>query len=89
MSGGFRESSLQNADEDEQGQETSVKKRKRKVSEPGGENDVEYWVMKRQRLKAGREEENMKKNRTVFVGNLPVSCTKKVLLKVVTRTLTC
>lgn len=82
MSGGFRESSLQNADEDEQGQETSLKKkRKRKVSETGRENDVERWVMKRQRLKATREEEAIKRKRTVFVGNLPVSCTKKVLLK--------
>uniref|UniRef100_A0A3Q3JBM1 RRM domain-containing protein n=1 Tax=Monopterus albus TaxID=43700 RepID=A0A3Q3JBM1_MONAL len=74
-----RESSLQNADEDERGQGTSMQgKRKRK--ELGEEKDVEHWVMKRQRLKASREEESMKRKRTVFVGNLPVSCTKKVVL---------
>lgn len=33
---------------------------------------------KRQRLKATKKEEEEKKKRTVFVGNLPVSCTKKV-----------
>ncbi|KAK2817581.1 hypothetical protein Q5P01_025772 [Channa striata] len=74
-----RESSLQNADEDEQGQKTSVKKRKRVASDAAGENDVEHWVMKRQRLKANREEEAVKRKRTVFVGNLPISCTKKTL----------
>uniref|UniRef100_A0A3B4WHM7 RNA binding motif protein 34 n=1 Tax=Seriola lalandi dorsalis TaxID=1841481 RepID=A0A3B4WHM7_SERLL len=79
---GFRESGLQEADDDERGQETSVKKkkRKRKASELGGEKDVEHWVMKRQRLKASREEEAVKSKRTVFVGNLPISCTKKVML---------
>ncbi|XP_071359263.1 RNA-binding protein 34 isoform X2 [Trachinotus anak] len=74
-----RESSLQKADDDECGQETSMKKKKRKASELGGENDVEHWVMKRQRLKASKEEEAIKKKRTVFVGNLPISCTKKAL----------
>uniref|UniRef100_A0A3B4WBR9 RNA binding motif protein 34 n=1 Tax=Seriola lalandi dorsalis TaxID=1841481 RepID=A0A3B4WBR9_SERLL len=76
-----RESGLQEADDDERGQETSVKKkkRKRKASELGGEKDVEHWVMKRQRLKASREEEAVKSKRTVFVGNLPISCTKKTL----------
>lgn len=55
-----------------------MKKKKRKAPEPGGENDVEQWVMKRQRLKARKEEETIKSKRTVFVGNLPVGCTKKV-----------
>ncbi|KAG7217940.1 hypothetical protein INR49_020762 [Caranx melampygus] len=68
------------ADDDERGQETSVKKKKkRKMSESGGEKDAEHWVMKRQRLKADKEEEAVKRKRTVFVGNLPVSCTKKTL----------
>uniref|UniRef100_A0A8D0DCK3 RNA binding motif protein 34 n=1 Tax=Sander lucioperca TaxID=283035 RepID=A0A8D0DCK3_SANLU len=35
--------------------------------------------MKRQRLKARKEEEEMKRKRTVFVGNLPISCTRKTL----------
>ncbi|KAM7419938.1 hypothetical protein PAMA_016846 [Pampus argenteus] len=75
-----RESSLQNADEEEQ-QKTSVlkKKKKRKAAELDGENDVEQWVLKRQRLKVRKEEEAVKKKRTVFVGNLPISCTKKTL----------
>lgn len=74
-----REDGLQKADEDEEGQETPMKKRKRKASESGRNNDAEYWVMKRQRLKASRVEEALKKKRTVFVGNLPTSCTKKTL----------
>ncbi|XP_030580417.1 RNA-binding protein 34 isoform X2 [Archocentrus centrarchus] len=74
-----REDGLQKADEDEEGQETPMKKRKRKASESGRDNDAEYWVMKRQRLKASRVEEALKKKRTVFVGNLPTSCTKKTL----------
>ncbi|AWP05026.1 putative RNA-binding protein 34 [Scophthalmus maximus] len=77
-----RESSLQEADEDELGQVTSVKKKsatKRKASEVVGEKDTEFWVKKRQRTKADRDEEAAKKRRTVFVGNLPVSCTKKTL----------
>lgn len=74
----FRESSLQNADEAEQGQTTTVKKKKRKAPEADGENEVERWVIKRQKLRAQKQEEALKKNKTVFVGNLPVSCTKKV-----------
>lgn len=70
-----REMSLQIADEDEQ--ETSVKKRKRKAPEPSGGN--EQWVLKRQMLKDRKEEEAIKSKRTVFVGNLPVGCTKKTL----------
>ncbi|XP_076585352.1 RNA-binding protein 34 [Chaetodon auriga] len=75
-----REISLLNADEDERGQETAMKKnKKRKAPELGGGNDVEQWVMKRQKLKARKEEESIKRKRTVFVGNLPVGCTKKTL----------
>lgn len=69
---------MQNADEDEQGHETSVKQKKRKASEAGREKDVEQWVMKRQKLRVKKEEEVIKGKRTVFVGNLPVGCTKKV-----------
>nr|XP_020516391.1 RNA-binding protein 34-like [Labrus bergylta] len=74
-----RESSLLNADEEEHGQETSVKKKKRKAPEPGEENDVEKWVMKRQRKRDRKQEDAVKTKRTVFVGNLPVGCTKKTL----------
>lgn len=69
---------MQKADEEEEAQEAPVKK-KRKAAESDRYNDAEYWVMKRQRLKASKGEETLKKKRTVFVGNLPVSCTKKVL----------
>lgn len=79
---GFRELSLQTADEDEGGQERPSKKKKKKneseLAESGRVNDAEHWVMKRQKQKARKEEEAKKSKRTVFVGNLPISCTKKV-----------
>ncbi|CAK6969926.1 RNA-binding protein 34 [Scomber scombrus] len=74
-----RESSLLNADEAEQGQTTSGKKKKRKAPEADVENEVERYVIKRQKLRAQKEEDALKKKKTVFVGNLPVSCTKKTL----------
>uniref|UniRef100_A0A672GX50 RNA binding motif protein 34 n=1 Tax=Salarias fasciatus TaxID=181472 RepID=A0A672GX50_SALFA len=61
-----RESALQEADREEQGPSAARRSEK------------ERWVLRRQRLKAGRQEEALKAQRTVFVGNLPVSCTKKV-----------
>lgn len=70
-----REIGLQVADEDEQQRKASKKKK----SESGAEEkEVEHWVEKRQRKRARKEEEAQKRKRTVFVGNLPVSCTKKV-----------
>lgn len=74
-----REISLQNADEAEGGQQAprQSKNKKRKAPEAGGRN--EQWVMKRQRMRAREEEEVIKRKRTVFVGNLPVSCTRKTL----------
>lgn len=72
-----REMSLQNADEAEGGQQAprQSKNKKRKAPEAGGRN--EQWVMKRQRMRAREEEEVIKRKRTVFVGNLPVSCTRR------------
>nr|XP_057926609.1 RNA-binding protein 34 [Doryrhamphus excisus] len=70
-----RESSLQKADETEQ----EPKKKKRKATEAGAVKDAEHWVLKRQKLRAHKQEEAAKANRTVFVGNLPVNCTKKTL----------
>lgn len=56
-----------------------TKKKKSEVMDcGGGEKGVEHWVMKRQRMRTKKEEEGQKKKRTVFVGNLPISCTKKV-----------
>ena len=79
LTGACREISLLNADEEEQGQETPAKKKKkRKAPEPDGENDVEKWVLKRQKLRSRKAEEAVKTKRTVFVGNLPIGCTKKV-----------
>uniref|UniRef100_A0A3B5LV43 RRM domain-containing protein n=1 Tax=Xiphophorus couchianus TaxID=32473 RepID=A0A3B5LV43_9TELE len=74
---GFRESSLLTADTDEDVQKSSMRK-KRKASEITGENSAEYWVMKRQKQKANKQEEALKMKRTVFVGNLPISCTMKL-----------
>lgn len=74
-----REIGLQVADEDEQQKNTSKKKRKSEVTECGAEEKgVEHWVEQRQRKRARKEEEAQKRKRTVFVGNLPISCTKKV-----------
>uniref|UniRef100_A0A3P9I5C8 RNA binding motif protein 34 n=1 Tax=Oryzias latipes TaxID=8090 RepID=A0A3P9I5C8_ORYLA len=76
-----RESSLREADDEEQ-DDSSVKKKikKRKVLELDREQDAEYWVLKRQKMKARKHEEATKTKRTVFVGNLPVTCTKKTVL---------
>ncbi|XP_070683930.1 RNA-binding protein 34 [Pempheris klunzingeri] len=73
-----REAGLQNADDDEQ--TSAVMKREgRKRPAGGGGTSVEQWVMKRQKLKLIKKEEATKRKRTVFVGNLPVGCTKKTL----------
>lgn len=63
------------ADEDEQQTKTSVKKTRKHDAEEKG---VEHWVEKRQRKRVRKEEEAQKRKRTVFVGNLPSSCSKKV-----------
>lgn len=74
-----REIGLQIADEDEQQKKTSKKKKRKSEVECGAEEKgVEHWVEKRQRKRARKEEEAQKRKRTVFVGNLPISCTKKV-----------
>lgn len=69
---------LQIADEDEQQKNTSVKKKKKHDVTEAEEKGVEHWVEKRQRKRARKEEEAQKRKRTVFVGNLPISCSKKV-----------
>ncbi|XP_024145617.1 RNA-binding protein 34 isoform X2 [Oryzias melastigma] len=75
-----RESGLQEADDDEQDDLSVKKKKKMKVMELDREQGAEFWVLKRQQLKARKREEATKTKRTVFVGNLPVTCTKKTLL---------
>ncbi|XP_028305753.1 RNA-binding protein 34 isoform X2 [Gouania willdenowi] len=74
-----RESTFQDTDEDLKGEVQSTTKRKRTVSNTEEEKDATYWVMKRQKLRANREEETVKSKKTVFVGNLPISCSKKTL----------
>ncbi|KAK5926045.1 hypothetical protein CgunFtcFv8_021649 [Champsocephalus gunnari] len=69
-----RELSLHCADEDEKGPA-----KKKKKTEPSDGNDAEQYVIKRQMKRNRIEEEVTKKKRTVFVGNLPISCTRKTL----------
>ncbi|XP_067115559.1 RNA-binding protein 34 [Osmerus mordax] len=73
-----RESALQNADADENVTKTP-KKVKRKVLDVKQEGAMEEEKRPTKRQKTERVEERIKLKRTVFVGNLPVSCTKKTL----------
>ncbi|KAG7492924.1 hypothetical protein MATL_G00019340 [Megalops atlanticus] len=73
-----RESALQNADEEDSIRKTS-KKTKRKAA-GAGEAGLQVEEEPAQKKKAiNKAEERIKNKRTVFVGNLPVSCTKKTL----------
>lgn len=75
----FRESALQNADEDEQVPKMPKKtKRKAVEMEEGGATEEGERQTKKQRTGAQIAAERVKQKRTVFVGNLPASCTKKV-----------
>ncbi|XP_055762068.1 RNA-binding protein 34 isoform X2 [Salvelinus fontinalis] len=74
-----REGALQNADEDEQVRKMP-KKTKRKAVEMGeGGATEEERQTKNQTTAAQFAEARVKQKRTVFVGNLPASCTKKTL----------
>ncbi|XP_028829443.1 RNA-binding protein 34 [Denticeps clupeoides] len=73
-----RESSLQNADEDDQVKKNS-KKRKVLQTEDDCPEDNKGRHSKRVRTFKDMAEERVKMKRTVFVGNLPVSYTKKAL----------
>uniref|UniRef100_A0A4W5Q3Z1 RNA binding motif protein 34 n=1 Tax=Hucho hucho TaxID=62062 RepID=A0A4W5Q3Z1_9TELE len=75
-----RENALHNADEDEQVPKMP-KKTKRKAVEmgEGGATEEDERQTKKQRTGAQIAEERVKQKRTVFVGNLPASCTKKTL----------
>ncbi|XP_016306111.1 RNA-binding protein 34 [Sinocyclocheilus anshuiensis] len=72
-----RESALQNADDEGQ---TSAKKVKHKRADATDETTEEAWPVKHRKTVKNMAEERIKKKRTVFVGNLPPSCTKKMLL---------
>lgn len=70
-----REQGLQAADDVDQ---ASVRPRKRKLP-PGGEEDADFWINRRQRLRENKQRDCESQSRTVFVGNLPLSSTKKTL----------
>ncbi|XP_016374182.1 RNA-binding protein 34 [Sinocyclocheilus rhinocerous] len=72
-----RESALQNADDEGQ---TSAKKVKHKRADATDETTEEERPVKHRKTVKNMAEERIKKKRTVFVGNLPPSCTKKMLL---------
>lgn len=69
-----REEALQNADDAEE--EKRPKKAKRKAPDDGELKEV--LTAKRRKVTWNKAEERIKLKRTVFVGNLPVNCTKKV-----------
>ncbi|KAG5855579.1 hypothetical protein ANANG_G00050560 [Anguilla anguilla] len=74
-----RESSLQNADvEEEDGVKKTAKKSKRKAAD-AGRGEEEEGAPARKKKAVNMAEERIKNKRTVFVGNLPVSCTRKAL----------
>lgn len=70
-----REQGLQAADDVDR---AAVRPRKRKLP-PGGEEDPEFWIKHQQKLKKNKQRELGNQSRTVFVGNLPLSSTKKTL----------
>lgn len=80
-----RESALASADSEEIHQEQGHKRRKSqpqgKVADEEALDDVDLSldVGQRRKVKINLEEERLKNERTVFVGNLPVTCNKKTL----------
>lgn len=70
-----REEALKNADNADE--ESRPKKVKRKAPEVD-DDDGETLAVKRRKVAWNKAEERIKLKRTVFVGNLPVNCSKKV-----------
>ncbi|KAK3562134.1 hypothetical protein QTP86_030135, partial [Hemibagrus guttatus] len=76
-----REEALQNADDAEE--EKRPKKAKRKAPETNIDGEIEEALTaKRRKVTWNKAEERIKLKRTVFIGNLPVNCTKKDLKKI-------
>ncbi|KAG7327345.1 hypothetical protein KOW79_008951 [Hemibagrus wyckioides] len=76
-----REEALKNADDAEE--EKRPKKAKRKAPETNDDGELEEALTaKRRKVTWNKAEERIKLKRTVFVGNLPVNCTKKDLKKI-------
>uniref|UniRef100_A0A8C9P7P3 RNA binding motif protein 34 n=1 Tax=Spermophilus dauricus TaxID=99837 RepID=A0A8C9P7P3_SPEDA len=83
-----RESALASADLEEeihqkQGQKGKNSQSSIKVTDRQVLNDIDhsYNVSQRKKIEINQEEERLKNERTVFVGNLPVTCNKKVSLR--------
>ncbi|XP_036613631.1 RNA-binding protein 34 isoform X2 [Trichosurus vulpecula] len=89
-----RESALASADLEEEEEEKMQAKqmKKRKISQAsnndktaGGKildnSNYSFEVNKRKKIKVNEAEERIKNKRTVFVGNLPVTCKKKIPAK--------
>uniref|UniRef100_A0A8C9P6T0 RNA-binding protein 34 n=1 Tax=Spermophilus dauricus TaxID=99837 RepID=A0A8C9P6T0_SPEDA len=81
-----RESALASADLEEeihqkQGQKGKNSQSSIKVTDRQVLNDIDhsYNVSQRKKIEINQEEERLKNERTVFVGNLPVTCNKKKL----------
>lgn len=69
-----REQSLQAADDDD----VTVRPRKRKAP-PAGDEEPDFWIQRRHKLKEKKTKDIERDKRTVFVGNLPLSATKKTV----------
>uniref|UniRef100_A0AAV2JCP8 Uncharacterized protein n=1 Tax=Knipowitschia caucasica TaxID=637954 RepID=A0AAV2JCP8_KNICA len=67
-----RELGLSAGDEDELGGG------KRRKTRPQADDPAELWVQRRHQRRQNKLKEKERENRTVFVGNLPLSATKKV-----------
>uniref|UniRef100_A0A2K6TH78 RNA binding motif protein 34 n=1 Tax=Saimiri boliviensis boliviensis TaxID=39432 RepID=A0A2K6TH78_SAIBB len=83
-----RESALLSADLEEEIHQKQGQKRKKSQSGVKGADrkvlDVDDTVVsQRRKIQINQEEERLKNERTVFVGNLPVTCDKKVSLYIV------
>lgn len=79
-----RENALASADLEEEIHQKQGQKRKTsqfgvKVADKDVLDDVDHTVAnQRKKIQINQEEERLKNERTVFVGNLPVTCNKKV-----------
>lgn len=79
-----RENALASADLEEEIHQKQRQKRKNsqsdvKVAHKKALDDVDHTVVnQRKKIQINQEEERLKNERTVFVGNLPVTCNKKV-----------
>ncbi|XP_060047952.1 RNA-binding protein 34 isoform X2 [Erinaceus europaeus] len=75
-----RENALANADLEDENQQKQRQKRKNSQSDVEKVDEVDNTIAnQRKKIQINHEEERLKNERTVFVGNLPVTCNKKKL----------